>query len=960
MDFVQLESDIRNNKYQPERIFRMSLDAMSDSFVATTATMPIISLLEHQVACTTANNTEIDLINKNLNPGLADTHEALARHLDYSTLNTIHAKPTETKVVLSLGVNDIQRFGMVLPNGNRRVVIPEHTIIGYQDDMYFALHHAVQVTLMDNQTIDVNYIDNDNPLMELDNPVIEIEYLQADDLNNDFSRMLLRIPLTVYQFRRTTHLYPINSTLGFNKTYTLTDQYYHARVFTRSGNDWIELDTYFSEFIYSKYNSKPAAVVKLEDNQLNIQIPQIYFSRGMIGTEVKVVLHTTKGNVEADYRLSLPDDWSIEFTNDDYRYSLLTEPLAKFDNVYVHGTDILVGGQDIPTLEQLRKLIQTSDESAVPITKAALERRLTDMNYSLVHEVNYPSDNVYVASRRLDNLTLDNASVIVESGGLDVLLDKLKASYGVIANGSNFTITPNAIARLNNGVVNLLTTAEATTLKNKSTENLLADLNDNTYLKTPFYYLVEDLGNDHLVSVFDMDEVGVTRRNFIGSNQYNTGLIATRDYSLVKVDDGYQLQITAITNDTFMEYDDNSFIPQLRVVDSDGNPYVINGTFIDRGEDGEFNYTFDLNSTYDLSYLGTITLSNLVGINGSYPAKLTDTFSLTYNLVKNVPSEIDTLYRNYTDNTLLPTEYQTLTLEELTLNFGKQLTSIYTPSKSFAGSVEYQRYTEDQLAYYPADVYETDNTGHLVWSLNPDYPDVPGADPVIYNKLHSAGDQIFKEDGVTPELFAEAGSLILDGNGQPIPIERNNYSIMTKLLLVDYKYGLVGSHIQNIKETILYDIEDDIEPLETTMLGLTKLRYNLGTSLGKVSVRYDSETTGTLEGGMSFDLTVMVDSVTYKDAAVRNLIIKNINTAISNYITDSKFAVNALFGEINALIGDSVDGFDITAINGRSDVINFTLMKETDIIGIRSKLTLGLDNKIKLVPDINILFKLSS
>lgn len=957
--FKDLEAKIVANKYNPENIFYHSLEALNETVPTEVGTMPLVAILEHQCVTASVNNSELDLVNRYLNPNYCDTHESLARHIDYRTLNTIHAKPANTKITLALGLNDLYNNAVLQEDGSKHIVIPEDTIIGYKDTTYFGIHHAILIKLLDNDTIDISYIDNNNPLVPITNPIIESQFRLLEDGNNSMSSSLLELEITAYQFKRQTMLMPVNKTLGFNKKYAIEDQYYHARVFSRVGNTWVELDTVFSEFIYNSFSTIPTAVIKLEDNILTIEIPQIYFNRNLIGTEIKVVLYTTKGDINDNYNLSLVNDWSVVFNNNDPSLNRLTTPLNNFNSVYVYGRGKLLSGKDTPKLEDLRSEVLLGNLGDVPITDDQLSQKLSLLGYKLVHEHNYISDNLYIASKRLDNLVVDNIPVMVGAGGLDILLRDLSDKFGVFSNGENNTITPESRFKLDNGLLNILTTVEVEELTTTTIDNTLANYNSDKYLSTPFYYVLERLDYNYRVTAFELDTPQVLQRNFIGTNENNIGLISTRDYRLVKVPTGYKLYLTAITNDSFRNYNDNSFIPQLKVTDASNIAYTVIGEFDGRGEDGEFKYVFNINTNYNLSYLGTLELDNVLGIDGKYKTNLVETFNLTYNLVKELPDVNDTTYKDYTDGTKLPDKYQTITVEEFKFKFGTKLDSIYTPTKALLGSPTFKYYTEDVIAVWPEDVYETDELGYMVHRVNPDYETDDTQPPILYNKLHSAGDTIYEEDGETPVHAFKKGQLMLDDNNQPIPVDRDNHQIQTKLILVNAKYALAGDYIANIKEAILYNLEEDIQPLEATMLGLTELKYNLGTSVGKVSVNYDSETRGSIDAALSFNLSVRVDSVIYADNNMRTLISSNIRKAISEYLVGSKFASNALIANINKLIGDTVEGFTVDSINGRTDIVNFSLVNEYDIIGLKSRLVLGTDNSIKLVPDINIIYKLA-
>lgn len=961
MDIDKLKEDLAQNKFSPENMFYRSLEALdTEDITPSTAGIPLTALLEHQVAGFAVNNNELDVINRSLSVNYADTYEGIARHLDYSTLPLIHATPSNNKVTLGISVAEIVKYGYKLSDGTIRIVIPEDTYIVYDNTYYYGIHHAIDIRYIDQDTINVNYIDNDNPLFTLDNPVIEIQYRETNDLTNGFATKILELELNVYQFKRVTSLYPITSGVGFTKTFTLDNQYYHARVFTNISNTWVELDTYFSEFIYDSFSDRAAAVVKLSGNKVTIDIPQIFFNRNLIGSEVKVSLYTTHGDIELDHSLSVPNDFTVNFENNDSSLSLVTAPLESLTTIYAYSTTPSTGGADIPDLATLKQIVLSSNIGDIPVTDLRLENKLNLLGYNLVKEHNYISDNLYLASRKLRPITsVGGTQLDVSGGGFDLLLQSVTDKYGVKINDTNYTITPEAVFSYDNGIITLLTTGEVNTLRGYNTLESIEVINNGNYLSSPFYYLIDRSESITNIKAFDLESPNLIKRRFIGSNDNNIGLINTKSVIVTKVDTGYTIDINAVANDTFLNYSDNAFIPQITVTDSVGRSFSLNGTFTGRGEDGSYNYQFDLTSNLDLSYLGTIIISSLTGIQGSYEANLEDTFNLTYNLIERLPANLDSYFKNFTDSSKLPNNYQVVTYETINIKLGEMLKNIYTPCTSYLGSTNFKKYTDDVPAYYSNDIYELDEFGYMVWTKNPDYVEGGEEPPILYNKLYDRGEPIVDDQG-NPVYAHRKGDIVLDSKGDPIPENRDLSQIETKLILIDYKFTYSTGYLSTIRTNILNDLVNDINSIANTMLGLTELNYSIARSTGLTSVRYDSVTKGSLNSNLSFEVNVTVDNITYKDGSLRQLIGERISNIIANYVRGTtKFAINTLIKQIDNDVGSDVVSFDISKINGRDDIVSFELLSPTDTLSIKPILTLGGDNTTRLSNDINVMFKLA-
>ena len=924
------------------------------------ATNPIVALLEHNTACCASNNIEVDSLLRDLDMEHAKTIDDLVRHVDLSSKNNIHAVPGEINMILSIRIADLEQHSVLMPDKTRKVIIPQETVIGYKDSVFYGIHHAIEIVLNSADNIDVKFLENDSPLCNLENPVMDTTYRSKNDLNNPLREDMVEITIKAFQFVRETHLYSINKTAGFSETYDISDQYYHARVYNRVGNTWVELRTEISEAAYNPADKIGVALVQIRDRSITIKIPQIYITNAIIKNQVKVVLYTTKGAIDQDYLISIPDDFSLEFRNDDPTISQYTGPLAAFGTIFIHSKDKTRNGKNMPTLEEIRDVILSyTMDGDVPITRDNLKSVLLKKDYELVHEHNYIDKNLYVASKRLEPLQLGPTQIQVACGGIEALLGDMTDVDGVHPHGANYTITPKSISLYENGALKFLKASDVSRMRSSTIEDQILLLNDKSYLATPFYYLVTRTLTNHECCVFDLDCPEIVSRNFISNNSNSAGLINTRTYSINKDGDSYIINLTAMVNDTFKEYDNESFIPQLKTTSTYGTSFAINGEYVSRNDEGDYIYKFTLPTDYELGKDGTIVLKGLAGPSGDYDMPLETTFNLTYNLVRHLPIQLDEELKEFTMPNLFETPYQTVTHESLKIKIGSILHEIYNPTRTLLGTVGYRKYDNDILAYYTEDVYKLDSDGYIEFIDNPDYDaNDPDSLPYIYTIEHLAGDPILNDDG-SHVIKHRVGDHILDSDGELIPEARNGNTIMTRLILLDYKYLVTSvDYLALIRGRIIDHINADIKPLQDKMIDLSELRYNLSNCLGNVKVRHDRNRSFSIAAALTFKFIVNVDHVTYSDGQMRKVIADSIRGVTSEYLKGRRYARNELMSLINKEIGGSVTNFDIAEVGGYNDIIGFTLEDDADIVGIKGQVYLDTDGNLQLRDGIDIIFEI--
>jgi len=967
MDLSKLEERIRNNLYSAGNCYWDTLNYLEEvdgQLVPTNNSTPFSTLWENSVVQGVVNNNEIDKLHRFDSPEYAENFDELARHLPYQTLASIFATPCTIQMQMYLRLKDIQELGVSVSNRVKRVIIPRDTVITHRSGTTYGLLFDIEISVTDGVLVDAVYLDNNNPMKNLLSPVIRVSRLRERLTDYQLNEEIVELTIDVDQFKREVETSPVTVATGFSKTFPLTDQFYHARVFTRVQGVWIEFTTAFSDFIYDPRSTIPTAVVKHLGNMVSVTIPQIFLTNGNVGSEVKIEFYTTKGYQTVDYTQSTEGTWKVKFINQDASIQQYTVPLENFKDVFVITNGTFSGGSDMPDFETQRAQVVAGDIDNDPITELELQSRLRRAGFSYIHAANYLTENTYLAGKTLPLYQANSVEVMYPGGNIPVLLDTLRDIYGVIVNGDNTTITPNAIVRYENGQTNLLSDSDMAQLNNLPTNELLTELNEYRYLNPAFHYVVERLQTSNRLYVYHMRTPKVINRDFVGSNQDAEGAISISSIEVRYNEGAYKLTVRTLATSTYRELANTAFIAQLGVLSSTNQKLAMNHTTVERDDDGNYTFIFDISTLFDIRYGSGLKLSSLsTEYNEAGFIDLESRFEFSFNLVDELPVQLDTQWYLSVDKSKLPEYFQVVTLEAATVQLGYRVDALYCPVRTLPGQQGFKTYPADVMAYYQQDIYARDSAGNLIFTDNPDYDvnePISETNPAFhYHKLHTKGDPIIV-DGSHQVLHA-AGTVMVDDSGIPIPDERNQPVIETSLICSDYRFSVAEIEATEAADNILATIESDINPLRVNMLQRSELFYSVSTTVGNITVRLDSETNAYIKREISLRFDVTVDPITYGEANTRALIESKIRKVCGQVINGAtSFSANELVSKIDDEIADSVIGFRIVKVGDLDTPASFSVVNDGDVIGLAPKLEVDGSGQITITDDIDVNIVLES
>lgn len=671
---------------------------------------------------------------------------------DYDYVNLM-ASPASIKIRLFLSKDWVIANAVSFDDNYDKLLIPATTqfTIGSH---YFGLYYPIQILVNKiSEVISITYdVTDDNPLKTFSTNMLDSvsEYEYSGETFVD-------IVFDAWQFQTTTTTEIAIVETGFSKSYAYPNQFYAARVYTQlnGSSDWTELTYSMSRMVYDPSVATALITPYTDTSVVKIEIPQIYFTSGLVGQSVKVVLYTTEGAINVSLSDTEADGMQVNFDTNSSPYAA---PLLRIPslNILPYNTTVIDGGSNPMSFSDFRKAV-VSDTlyTRAPISNLQLTAEVEKYGYSLYKYLDNITDRLLFAGAALN---FDDGSAVptIVSG---VLLNK-----DVIAAASNtllslsdglVTILPSTIFKYTTStdLSVPLSNDEVTYLKNLPPTSLVAELNNNIYTRQPFHIVLSTNSNTPVAKTFNLMTPTMSSLIFNYENVHSASQISITNSVITHENNGtggFLIKLGVKRSAALASADPSQFKIVLYANDKSGVRVHFEAAYFGSSDSIDV-FTVSIPLTYHLSIDGYMTSTALTeaNITDSCQLALTEVFDIRLCVPKTFEPNVAqnaTLAANvsttYTD-TYLVVAQQTMTVE-----FGEDMSALlYNIVTTTWGNEVYAVYPQDVYQTYGKDEYLFDSKGMLVSSTVTDA--TTGKKSLSLVKIHSKGDEVLLETDFT-------------------------------------------------------------------------------------------------------------------------------------------------------------------------------------------------------------------
>lgn len=974
-EFIAKFTELRAN---PGAIQRLILGVVEDStngevrFVDPSN--PVALVLETAASMGSAAMLQAEALTRKQYPSLAQTQDEIYLHMSDADYADRFALPSRTEIKIYIGKEEFQQKAVQVPGENiRKLVIPRNTSTTISD-VTFSMQYPIEMRIMSHGGFQIVYDATKlSPLLTLESNIVDWRIVRLLDV--DF----IELTVPVQQFQIKTAYEKLSTTSGFTQTVSFENLFYYCRVYRSLPNgDWSEIKTTHTDQVYDPF--VPTAVLTVYDEAVRVHIPSIYFTTNLINSELRIDVYTTKGPVIMALQDYDPREFLtrwIDLEGDDD--GVYTSPFQTFANITVLATSTVNGGRLGISVEEMRERVTsyTAGHSSKPITPGQLETTLNDLGYNVVKNIDNITNRMFTASRELPTakdalgLSLSSTDTILTVSGAGAAIismqEKIETLSGlstVWENGERITIAPETLYRKDNGIVKIMPQAEVESLMALSTEAKLEIINNANFLYTPFHYVLDIANNRFDCRAYYLDAPAIETKEFIAENNSAAMEVATKNYTVERIENGYRVTITTRSGDSFKALSDDQVFVQLSyTAKRESSRAYTNGTLLGTDEEtGERIYQFDIITNFDINgndeiitdsfkMFDVITVRNL-------PTDLFTAFDIVYIVTDySVPglntSSIDGAIGRF----LLPNELENIVgvmRERLWLRFGHSMKYLWNKARTVVSTAVYQKHLVDVPLLYEKDVYEKDGYGNIILSL-----DIDGI-TVITNKLHSAGDPVLDING-DPMFKHRIGDTVFDVDGNPVLMHPRVLLREFDLFFVDGNYYFVTAdndvaYRAKIPTTVVNWLNTDIKPIVSRLLENTELLFQPQATIGNIVVYGNNGDEVLISSEQSLTVTLYTTAQTYNNPELRRPITNSVTQTIANELKRSTISLTDVIKTLSVVLGDGIKGIKIEGLGGESDIEVLTLKDVSQQLVIGKRLVEGAAGEIMVEDDINVIF----
>jgi hypothetical protein len=922
---------------------------------------PFMFLCEAATTTASAAALEIAANMRRVYPSMALSDDEVYDHMSDADYVGRFATPATGQFKVWLRRDEVyQRAVETGTGGIRKLTIPRNTEF-----------HVAQTTFTMQYPIDIRIMSHDGLNVVYDTEILSpLQTLSTNQVTwttvtlGSAGEVYLELTIPADQFQITSYTNKLLNAGSFSRTYTLTDQFYHARAYYSDLNgNWIEMATTHSDQVFDPF--KPTLLLKLAGDKLTATIPTIYLTQQLVNTEMRLELYLTKGPIEMSLSGVAPNSFSATY-KDLARTGLdiYSVPMTVFSDYGIGSALDVNGGTNAIGFIALRDRVITNALGAanLPITSPQLTTHLADRGYSMVEQIDQVTNRQYQATRLLP--TPSDGSLISGAGSsIQTLVASLTElatfDYCVSSNGDRCTLLPNALYSYVNGVTSLVPEAVVQQLLALPVDVRARRVNESSYLYSPFHYVLDIADNHFHLRPYYFDNPAIVTKSFISEND-STGVdVTVANYEIQRVDGGYAVLITCASGDSWKLLEDDNAHCQLSFVPAGERDRAYqNGTLVGVTEGLERVYSFFIGSAFDVDasdnlIINTFQMYDQGARNHGLPllhefdvmfaaTGLTGT-GITY-------SDIDTDLGVQ----LLPADTVGISRERLNVRVGYSLDGLWAAARSVVGSEDYQRYTADVPWLYEQDVFLRDpQTGAIVVTIDDD-------NKVVYTYLHRRGDPILDQNN-QPTYKYRAGDVVIDADGKPVAISSRKMIRHSDIMMFDGVYwfatdAAATAYRDSLPRTIVTWLEQDIAAVNQYLLEQTKLYLYTQSTIGSVPVTVGEGKSTTINAAQSFEVVYYVNGATYRDAELRASLERTAVSVIDAALRNPVVALNEITTSLTTLAGNDIIGVSITGLGGDDAYTTVTLRDDSARLAIKRIAVDKADGTITVRDDVAVSF----
>ncbi|MGL5648922.1 MAG: hypothetical protein ACRDDY_13825 [Clostridium sp.] len=948
--------------YNPDSLIDIGLDRLRDfsdpdkDIMLMDPSDPVVYTVENSALYAHAAITHDWHCMTKTYPRLAMTRADLYAHMSDKDHVDLFDQPASTVAMLLINKEEIIKQAVPpQSSGMRRIIIPRDSKF-MVDGYAFTMQYPIEIRVLPSGGLRIVQLnDSESPVRVMDTNNIDWMEVNKEVEGRAYTCIAINIPVMQYDIRST--ISPLVTGMSFAQKFAYEDKFYFARVWMRTGKEWVELKTTHNQLAINV--TDPTAYLQVNDGTIQVKIPDIYIRQKLVAGEIRVDVYTTKGVMSADYGGYNSDAFTMAIRDiggeiDPY----LITPFEKLTFRQVYFQQRISGGRTALTFEQLKNRVidNAVGPRKIPISESQLEATLSDMGYTVDRSIDFVTDLQFHVSKELLPSTVKDLTTPCGStnGIIRTTFTDLVKQPSVYDNGRRITLGPKTLYEDQFGTY-------AVHEKTVDDLHLLPAVQRADYINgrrlffSPFYYVLDSNSNVFEVRPYDLDSPAITSKEFIETNISLELDIGVGECRLSKEDDGYLLRIVTRSGDAVKQLDNDQVEVQLcfRARNSEGWSRLDGKLVGYYGDDKpERVYDFPIKSTMDIDKNHDLIVRNFT-INGTQVTDQALRLDAEFHIVFGVNGYTTPNYKpGNIESILYPKTNATkgVTHEVIHVHLGDHLKALWANCRSDTGGAEYLLHDTDVPARYASRVYKREN-GVFVTEVGED-----GQKRLVIE--HEAGDIQYEPDGVTPVIQFKAGTPVYS-NGQPIVLNERTILRRLELFLLDGRYAVcdqpdVMDYAKQVKEDLKKSVLFDLEFVNKAKHSQTDFFIYPRNNMGKVWVRYADNTQNQIPAELAFMFEVYVSETVRTDFVLTSKITDTIRSTVNKLLKDSTVSVSKTLDTIRKSISDSIVDIEMEAWGDEQDQKVYTMINPKDQLTMSKVAYVTPDGFVSLRDDVRI------